>query len=114
MAGCIREITVGDQAIVFEINGATFVLYQQAFKRDGLAALTALEENPMDALGLVQEFAYIMCGAYEKGVPYIKWLAQFDVMDLPNASEAIMGLLYDSMTTNDTGTPKNAEAETEE
>ena len=114
MAGAIKTIKVGKQEIAFEANGATFVLYEQAFQRDGLQAVSQLQENPMDALKLVQEFAFVMCGAYEKGIGYIKWLSQFEVMDLPNACEAILGVLYDSMMTEDEEAPKNAEAAIEE
>lgn len=97
MAGSIKTILVGDQEITFEANGATFVLYQQAFGKDGLLEVQTVETEPTKALGLAQEFAYVMCGAYEKGVPYIKWLAQFGVMDIPNAAEEIFSVLMQSI-----------------
>lgn len=95
MAGVIRTVKVGDKDVTFTANGATFVLYQQAFKKDGLTAFTRLADTGDDVgvLSLMQEFAYIMSGAYVKGVSFIDWLSQFGFMDLPNAMPEIMEVL---------------------
>lgn len=115
MAGVIKTIKVGDKNIKFTANGATFVLYQQAFKKDGLTAFTKLAEDGADDMGVVmimQEFAYIMSGAYTDGVPYIEWLSNFGFMDLPNAIPEIMGVLNDNVTGNakDDESGKNPQA----
>ena len=114
MAGVIKTIKVGDKDIKFTANGATFVLYQQAFHKDGLTAFTSLAENGEDlgVVSLMQEFAYIMSGAYTDGVSYIDWLSQFGFMDLPNAIPDIMEVLNDNVTGNaeDDDSTKNQQA----
>lgn len=110
MAGIIKTITVGDKEIKFEANGATFVLYQQAFHKDGLAEVQTIEKEPTKALTLAQEFAYVMSGAYEKGISFIKWLSGFGLMDIPNSAEDIFNLITESITGNIEDNSKNAEA----
>lgn len=101
MAGIIKTVTVGDKDIKFEANGATFVLYQQAFGKDGLLEIQSVEKEPTKSLPLAQEFAYVMSGAYEKGIGFVKWLSQFGVMDVPNSAEEIFGVLMQSLNGND-------------
>lgn len=100
MAGIIRKIKVGEKEITFESNGATFLAYQHQFKKDGLKAFQELnfEEDSSSALLLMEEFAYIMSGAYKDGTAFIDWLAQFGLYDLPMAMEQIMELLNDNIT----------------
>ena len=114
MAGVIRTVKVGEKDITFTANGATFVLYQQAFNKDGLTAFTSLADNGEDlgVVSLMQEFAYVMSGAYTKGISYIDWLSQFGFMDLPNAIPEIMEVLNDNVTGNvkDEESGKNPQA----
>lgn len=110
MAGIIRTVKVGDKDITFTSNGATFILYQQAFGKDGLREFEKLSEEPGSALYVIQEFAYIMSGAYTRGEAYIDWLSQFGMLDIPNAAGDIISLLNDDAQTFVIEEGKNTEA----
>lgn len=96
-----KELKIGNITVPMLANGATPYRYNMVFKKDLITEFQGAEENAARVTTSIPELAFIMAmaaKAKEEKIDmnllnkemYLDWLEQFDPMDLPMASDAII------------------------
>lgn len=93
-----REIKIGDKTISMRANGATPIRYRMIFGRDILGEFQKAENDGALVASSISELAFIMAMTADEKVnmnnlnmdAYVKWLEQFEPLDLTMAAEDIV------------------------
>lgn len=104
-------VTIGEKSIIMEANAASPYFYKQIFKEDFLAEVQKAEPSA----DLFQKMGYVMAMQGEdkkiadmlklNDETFIKWLIQFDAMDVLIAADQISNLYFDQRKAS--SVPKN-------
>lgn len=116
----VKEISIGTKRVTLEANAATPIRYRNTFKKDLLTQISeGTRENGVDlsvASEVAPELAYIMAKSAEKAdmtklneESWLKWLEQFEPMDVVNATEDIFSVYFGDMQTEVEGKKKAPE-----
>lgn len=106
-----KEVKIGNITVPMLANGATPLRYKMIFHKDLISEFQDATENAEKAMESLPELAFIMAmQAQNKEVGgdlnllnedrYMKWMEQFDPMDIPMASDEIVGLYTGNMETS--------------
>lgn len=106
-----KEVKIGKITVPMLANGATPLRYKMIFHKDLISEFQDATENAEKAMESLPELAFIMTKAAEakEGKAdlnmlnqdmFVEWLEQFDPMDIPMASDAIVGLYTGNMETS--------------
>lgn len=116
----VKEISIGTKRVILEANAATPIRYRNTFKKDLLTQISeGTRENGVDmsvASEVAPELAFIMAKSAEKADmrllnedEWLKWLEQFEPMDVVNATEDIFSVYFGDMQTEVEGKKKAPE-----
>ncbi len=106
-----REIQIGDKTVGMIANGATPIRYRMVFGKDIISEIQSLDRGETGKVTLaMSELAYIMAMAAESAdgkanmdkleqSSFVKWLEQFEPLDITNASEDIVDLYMGNQKT---------------
>lgn len=106
-----KEIKIGDVNVPMIANAATPLRYKMIFGKDLISQFQDTEENTSKGIDSITELAFIMAKAAEakEGKAdmdklnqsiFVEWLEKFEPMDIPMASEEIVGLYMGNALTS--------------
>ena len=106
-----KEIKIGEHNVPMIANAATPLRYKMIFNKDLISQFQNTEENTSKGIDSITELAFIMAKAAEakEGKSdmnklnqdvFVAWLEQFEPMDIPMASEDIVGLYMGNALTS--------------
>lgn len=106
-----KNIEIGGITVPMLANGATPIRYRQVFHKDIITEFQQAQDDYSKVVNSMPELAFIMAmQAQNKEVGgdlnllnedrYMKWMEQFDPMDLPMASEQIINLYLGNNATS--------------
>lgn len=109
----LKEINIGGITIPMLANGATPIRYKHVFHKDIITEFQQAQDDYSKVVNSIPELAFIMAmQAQNKEVggdlnllnedKYMKWMEQFDPMDLPLAADQIVDLyMGNNVTTSE-------------
>ena len=120
----LKEINIGGITIPMLANGATPIRYKHVFHKDIITEFQQAQDDYSKVVNSIPELAFIMAmQAQNKEVggdlnllnedKYMKWMEQFDPMDLPLAADQIVDLYMGNNITTSESKKKRKEKQSE-
>lgn len=111
-------INIGDKAVEMRADGATPFLYKQAFSKDLIKILSDATEGADTAVAseMASELGFVMAQQAKSPDPlnvnlskgeFMKWLSQFEPLDLATSSIDIINLYIGTYKTDSTAKKKD-------
>lgn len=116
----LKEVNIGGITIPMLANGATPIRYKHVFHKDIITEFQQAQDDYSKVVNSIPELAFIMAmQAQNKEVggdlnllnedKYMKWMEQFDPMDLPLAADQIVDLYMGNNVTTSESKKKRKE-----
>lgn len=120
----LKEVNIGGITIPMLANGATPIRYKHVFHKDIITEFQQAQDDYSKVVNSIPELAFIMAmQAQNKEVggdlnllnedKYMKWMEQFDPMDLPLAADQIVDLYMGNNITTSESKKKRKEKQSE-
>lgn len=111
-------INIGDKAVEMRADGATPFLYKQAFSKDLIKIFSDATEGADTAVAseMASELGFVMAQQAKNPDPlnvnlskgeFMKWLSQFEPLDLATSSIDIINLYIGTYKTDSTAKKKD-------